>query len=182
MRKFLALAFCLALSPAWALSLNDQSKQEARLFNQFLKAVYAQRADDSSAFSELEKTLRLSPDSKYLKRMLVAQALADGEVEKAAPYVNFIEQGENDAEDWLVYGAYQLKKNNLPEAEKAYPEPWMFGTVPAKGFYIRHARDIFFDQVSFHFEQPDERPLFVTDDAENIHYENIRVNGKKINQ
>lgn len=120
MRKFLVLAFCLALSPAWALSLNDQSKQEARLFNQFLKAVYAQRADDSSAFSELEKTLRLSPDSKYLKRMLVAQALADGEAEKAAPYVNFIEQGENDAEDWLVYGAYQLKKNNLPEAEKAY--------------------------------------------------------------
>ena len=72
--------------------------------------------------------------------------------------------------------------NPVPEAEKAYPEPWMFGTVPAKGFYIRHARDIFFDQVSFHFEQPDERPLFVTDDAENIHYENIRVNGKKINQ
>lgn len=72
--------------------------------------------------------------------------------------------------------------NPVPEAEKAYPEPWMFGTVPAKGFYIRHARDIFFDQVSFHFEQPNERPLFVTDDAENIYYENIRVNGKKINQ
>ena len=27
-----------------------------------------------------------------------------------------------------------------PEQEKVYPEPWMFGTIPAKGFYIRHAR------------------------------------------
>ena len=36
MRKFLALAFCLALSPACALSLNDHSKQEARLFKNWL--------------------------------------------------------------------------------------------------------------------------------------------------
>ena len=55
-------------------------------------------------------------------------------------------------------------------AEKVYPEPWMFGTIPAKGFYIRHAKNITFDGVRFHFAQPDGRPLFVTDDAENIEY------------
>ena len=59
-----------------------------------------------------------------------------------------------------------------PEQEKVYPEPWMFGTIPAKGFYIRHARNITFDGVRFHFEQPDGRPLFVTDDTENIEYYN----------
>ena len=59
-----------------------------------------------------------------------------------------------------------------PEQEKVYPEPWMFGTIPAKGFYIRHARNITFDGIRFHFEQPDGRPLFVTDDAENIEYYN----------
>ena len=43
-------------------------------------------------------------------------------------------------------------------------------TIPAKGFYIRHAKNITFDGVRFHFAQPDGRPLFVTDDAENIEY------------
>ena len=66
----------------------------------------------------------------------------------------------------------------VPEQEKAYPEPWMFGTIPAKGFYIRHAKNVFFNQINFYFEQPDERPLFVTDDAENILYRDIRVDGR----
>ena len=61
-------------------------------------------------------------------------------------------------------------KRTPPEQEKVYPEPWMFGTIPAKGFYIRHAKNITFDGVRFHFAQPDGRPLFVTDDAENIEY------------
>lgn len=65
----------------------------------------------------------------------------------------------------------------VPEAEKAYPEPWMFGTIPAKGFYIRHARNILFDNVNFYYEHPDSRPLFVTDDAEDIRYERIHVDG-----
>lgn len=57
-------------------------------------------------------------------------------------------------------------KREIPEQEKAYPEPWMFGTIPASGFYVRHARGITFDNVRFHFEKPDGRPLFVTDDVE----------------
>lgn len=61
-------------------------------------------------------------------------------------------------------------KRVIPEQEKTYPEPWMFGTIPASGFYIRHARNITFDGVSFHFAKPDGRPLYVTDDAENIVY------------
>ncbi|WP_321478730.1 glycoside hydrolase family 28 protein [uncultured Bacteroides sp.] len=57
---------------------------------------------------------------------------------------------------------------NPPEQEKVYPEPWMFGTIPASGFYVRHARNITFNHVKFHFATPDERPLYVTDDAEII--------------
>lgn len=62
-------------------------------------------------------------------------------------------------------------KRVIPEQEKAYPEPWMFGTIPASGFYVRHARNITFDHVNFHFEKPDGRPLYVTDDTENIIYQ-----------
>lgn len=65
-----------------------------------------------------------------------------------------------------------------PEQEKVYPEPWMFGTIPAKGFYIRHARNIRLDNVHFHYEQPDSRPLMVTDDAIGITYRNITSDGE----
>jgi len=59
-------------------------------------------------------------------------------------------------------------KRVIPEQEKTYPEPWMFGTIPASGFYVRHARNITFDNVNFKFMKPDGRPLYVTDDAENV--------------
>lgn len=120
MKKYLTLVFCLALSPAFALSLSGESKREARLFNDFLKAVYAQRADDPKAFSYLEKALESAPDSKYIRRLLVSEALANEKPEWADPYAGFVSQGENDSDDWMVYAAYQWKKGNLSEAEKAY--------------------------------------------------------------
>ena len=64
-----------------------------------------------------------------------------------------------------------------PEEEKTYPEPWMFGTIPAKGFFIRHAKGITLSDVHFHYDKPDGRPLFVTDDASPV-YRNITVDGE----
>jgi hypothetical protein len=29
---------------------------------------------------------------------------------------------------------------SVPEEEKKYPEPTMFGTTPAHGFFVRHVR------------------------------------------
>lgn len=66
----------------------------------------------------------------------------------------------------------------VPEQEKAYPEPWMFGTVPAKGFYVRHATGIRFHNINFHYEQADSRPLFVTDDAGDTYCSEIWLDGK----
>ena len=67
--------------------------------------------------------------------------------------------------------------NPVPEAEREYPEPWMFGTIPAKGFFIRHAKGITLSDVHFHYDKPDGRPLFVTDDASPV-YRNITVDGE----
>jgi hypothetical protein len=57
----------------------------------------------------------------------------------------------------------------------------MFGTIPAKGFYIRHAQGVTLDNVHFHYKQPDVRSLFVTDDAEKVVYRNITVDGEEYN-
>jgi hypothetical protein len=52
------------------------------------------------------------------------------------------------------------------EKEKEYPESTMWGNLPARGFFIRHARNVQFTNVSVLTEQPDVRPDFVRVDAE----------------
>jgi polygalacturonase len=47
---------------------------------------------------------------------------------------------------------------NPPELETAYPEPTMFGTLPAYGWFIRHAEGITMDNVEVRYEQTDTRP------------------------
>lgn len=58
----------------------------------------------------------------------------------------------------------------MPENEKSYPEPSMFGVTPAYGFYVRHARGITFDNVEVTFGSDDARPAFVLDDVKNIDF------------
>ena len=66
-------------------------------------------------------------------------------------------------------GAADLQAINeavADEKEKDYPEATMWGNLPAKGFFVRHARNIFFNNVSVETEQTDVRPDFVRIDAE----------------
>jgi polygalacturonase len=58
----------------------------------------------------------------------------------------------------------------VPENEKSYPEPSMFGVLPAYGFYVRHAKGITFDNVEVSFEKDDARPAFVLDDVKGIEF------------
>jgi polygalacturonase len=52
------------------------------------------------------------------------------------------------------------------EKAAAYPEATMWGPLPAKGFFVRHARSVHFDNVEFFTQQPDARPDFVKADVE----------------
>jgi hypothetical protein len=60
----------------------------------------------------------------------------------------------------------------VPENEKAYPEPSMFGLLPGYGVYARHAANLVFENVTVGFDQEDTRPVAVLDD----------VQGAKFNQ
>ena len=50
-----------------------------------------------------------------------------------------------------------------PEREKEYPEPSMFGMLPAYGFFIRHATGIELNNVDLSYMKEDRRPAFVLD-------------------
>ena len=67
-----------------------------------------------------------------------------------------------------------------PEREKEYPEPSMFGIMPAYGFFIRHAKGIELNDVHVSTMKQDARPAFVLDGVEGIALENCKaakVNG-----
>ena len=59
-------------------------------------------------------------------------------------------------------------QRDVPELEEAYPEYKMFGTLPAYGFFVRHADDVRFENVELEYEDRDERPAFVFDDVKNL--------------
>jgi polygalacturonase len=55
-----------------------------------------------------------------------------------------------------------------PEEEEKYPEPNMFGPMPAHGFYIRHVKGIEMTNIEISYSKEDARPAFVLNDVQDI--------------
>jgi polygalacturonase len=62
-----------------------------------------------------------------------------------------------------------------PEREKEYPEPSMFGILPAWGFFIRHAKGIELNGIDMSTMQEDHRPAFVLEDVTDSDFQNIKA-------
>jgi len=65
-------------------------------------------------------------------------------------------------------GTSEQTFRNIPEKEKKYPEAMMFGTLPAYGFFVRHAKNIKFHNVTLGFEKADHRPALMFDDVQDL--------------
>jgi polygalacturonase len=64
---------------------------------------------------------------------------------------------------------------DTPEREKEYPEPSMFGILPAYGFFIRHAKGIELNDIDVAYMQEDRRPAFVLDSVEGVALEHSKA-------
>jgi polygalacturonase len=53
-----------------------------------------------------------------------------------------------------------------PEFESKYPEPGMFGPMPAFGFFLRHVRNVEMSHVEIATTTPDARPAFYLADVQ----------------
>ena len=120
MKKVFVFLGLLAVVPLQALPIGEEGRAEARLFNTFLESVYTYKQNPSRSYELFQKALALQPDSKYLRRMLVSVALGMDKPELAEPYVDYINSGENESEDWAVYAAYQLAKREPVKALESY--------------------------------------------------------------
>ena len=63
----------------------------------------------------------------------------------------------------------------VPELRDHYPEYHMFGVLPAYAVYLRHARGITFENVTFSAAAPDLRPAVVCEDVLDLELCNLRA-------
>ena len=62
-----------------------------------------------------------------------------------------------------------------PEREKEYPEPSMFGMMPAYGFFLRHVNGVELNNVEVGFLQEDGRPAFVLDTVRAVDFQHVKA-------
>ncbi|HVQ39380.1 MAG TPA: glycoside hydrolase family 28 protein [Pyrinomonadaceae bacterium] len=62
-----------------------------------------------------------------------------------------------------------------PEKETNYPEPSMFGDIPAYGFFIRHVKGIELNGIDVSYAQEDLRPAFVLNDVSDAQFFNVKA-------
>ena len=58
-----------------------------------------------------------------------------------------------------------IERSIADEKEKEYPEATMWGRLPAKGFYVRHAQNIHISDLVVQTDHPDVRPDMVNVDV-----------------
>jgi polygalacturonase len=62
-----------------------------------------------------------------------------------------------------------------PEYQEKYPDPNMFGTMPAHGFFLRHVKNIAVSNVEISQLSGDQRPAFVLHDVQGADFFRVRT-------
>jgi polygalacturonase len=81
-----------------------------------------------------------------------------------------------DIRIWTQGGGTAKQAATQPsEKENAYPEPAMFGDMPAYGFFIRHVKGIELNNVQVTPIKPDQRPPFLLNDVKGADFYRVKA-------
>jgi polygalacturonase len=72
-------------------------------------------------------------------------------------------------------GTVEDAQREIPEKIDAYPSGKMFGTLPAYGFFCRHAKNLRLHNIDLTFDEDDQRPAVVCDDVEELDIFGLRA-------
>ena len=73
-------------------------------------------------------------------------------------------------------GGSEADNEKVPtENERGYPEPGMFGALPAYGFYFRHVKGIEMNHVKLNYTKPEGRNAFVLDDVQDAYFDYLNI-------
>ena len=70
-------------------------------------------------------------------------------------------------------------RRSVPDLERAYPELYIFGVLPAYAFYAHHVRGITLNNVQFHLDGDDLRPAIVCDDVQGLQLTGFQAEGRE---
>lgn len=65
-------------------------------------------------------------------------------------------------------GTVEDARRNVPENETGYPGVKLFGTLPAYGFFVRHAKNVVMENLRLSFSADDHRPAIVGEAVEGL--------------
>src|ERR1043166_7400503 len=72
-------------------------------------------------------------------------------------------------------GTKQQAALEPPEKETDYPEPAMFGEIPAYGFFVRHVRGLEMNAIRVSYAKDDVRPPFILANAKSVDLRDIKA-------
>ena len=110
--------------------------------------------------------------SASIKRVMISNVMCDGPSRHALDHRRHSRPSDRGREisdvsiEQKGQGTAGMAAIEPPERVETYPEPVMFGTLPAQGFFIRHARNVEFGNVQIVTAAPDARPVFWLDDVD----------------
>jgi polygalacturonase len=117
-----------------------------------------------------------------LKRVLMSNITSYGAVAELPSIISgvpghMIEDVKIDNVYFHQIGGGNKEMASLQPEEKAdeYPEPRMFGTLPASGFFIRHVKNLEFGNVEIATEKPDSRPAFWLNDVDGADFFRVKT-------
>ncbi|HEX2851892.1 MAG TPA: glycosyl hydrolase family 28-related protein [Opitutaceae bacterium] len=64
---------------------------------------------------------------------------------------------------------------DIPERENGYPEPSMFGLLPAYGLFVRHATNLTVERLEVSFAKEDQRPAVVLMNVAGITFDHAKA-------
>ena len=76
-------------------------------------------------------------------------------------------------------GTKEMAALQPPESirDKPWPDPDMFGNIPASGFFLRHINNIEFTNVEIAFARPDARPVFWIGHVDDVEFFHVKTPG-----
>ncbi len=121
-----------------------------------------------------------SPTPGFLKNISIKNLIATGAVSTCPiaglPGRHIERLSLDDINVTFQGGEQKIPGLEVREAEAAYPEADMFGTLPAYGLYCRHINGLTLRNVRLDWEKPDLRPALVADDVSDFELDGFKTN------
>jgi polygalacturonase len=138
----------------------------------------------SPIFLRLGTRMRGPADMKpgVLKRVIMSNIVSSNAVAEYPNIISGIPGGPvEDIKISDVYlhqlggGTKEWAALEPPEKANAYPEATMFGILPARGFFLRHARNLEFSNIEIASAKADGRPAFWMQDVDGVDVFRLRA-------